>query len=90
MLELYQAEDCPYCQKVREALADLGISYIAHNPRTEGEESTEGGDLRNEQTLIELTKLGGEDQIPFLVDHQRGEMLYESDDIIEYLNEHYS
>ena len=33
MLELYQAEDCPYSTKVREKLADLGISYVIHNPR---------------------------------------------------------
>lgn len=83
MLELYQAEGCPFCTKVRETLTDLGVSYVAHNPRTAG------GEERNAQTLEELVELGGEDQIPFLVDHQRGETLYESDAIIEYLEEHY-
>jgi glutathione S-transferase len=84
MLELYQAEDCPYSATVRETLTELGVSYITHNPRLHG------GDVRNEQTHAELTELGGEDQIPFLVDHQRGEMLYESADIVEYLEDHYS
>jgi glutathione S-transferase len=37
-----------------------------------------------------LTDLGGQDQIPFLVDHQRGITMYESDAIVEYLEENYS
>ena len=44
MLELYQAEDCPFCTEVREKLLELGVSYVIHNPRTAG------GELRNEQT----------------------------------------
>lgn len=84
MLELYQAEDCPHCEKVRQKLMDLGVSYVNHNPRTAG------GSVRNQQTLEEMEKLGGKDQVPFFVDHQRGVQMYESDDIIEYLDEHYS
>ena len=84
MLELYQAEGCPYSQTVREALTDLGVSYVAHNPRLHG------GEVRNEQTHEELTEFGGQDQIPFLVDHQRGITMYESDDIVDYLREHYA
>lgn len=84
MLELYQAEDCPYSQTVREALTDLGVSYVCHNPRRHG------GEVRNEQTHHELVELGGQDQIPFLVDTRRGVTMYESDDIVEYLREHYA
>lgn len=83
MLELYQAEGCPYSEKAREKLTELGLSYVAHNPRSHD------GETLNEQTQDELLAIGGEDQIPFLVDHQRGETLYESDDIVEYLAEHY-
>lgn len=83
MLELYQAEGCPYSQTVRETLTDLGVSYVVHNPRRHG------GAVRNEQTHAELIELGGEDQIPFLVDHQRGVTMYESDGIVAYLREHY-
>ncbi|MFB6359987.1 MAG: glutathione S-transferase N-terminal domain-containing protein [Halobacteriales archaeon] len=83
MLELYQAEGCPYSQKVRRTLTDLGITYITHNPRLHG------GEVKNEQTQDELVTLGGEDQIPFLVDHQREVTMYESDEIISYLQEHY-
>lgn len=83
MLELYQAEGCPYSQKVRRTLTDIGVSYIVHNPRLHG------GEVRNEQTHDELVTVGGEDQIPFLVDHQREATMYESDEIITYLQEHY-
>ena len=50
----------------------------------------EGGDVRNDQTYRELTALGGEDQIPYLVDTEREETLYESDDIVDYLDEQYA
>jgi glutathione S-transferase len=86
MLELYQSETCPYCGKVREKLSDLGVSYVIHNPRLGGKS---GGDVTNEQTYHEMMELGGEDQIPYLVDNSRGEALYESDDIVAYLEEHY-
>jgi glutathione S-transferase len=32
-----------------------------------------------------LRRLGGKDQVPFLVDVDEGVMMYESSDIIEYL-----
>jgi glutathione S-transferase len=83
VLELYQAEDCGYSETVREKLTELSVSYVSHNPRTAA------GETRNEGTHDELLTLGGEDQIPFLVDHQRGVTMYESDDIVAYLEEHY-
>lgn len=83
MLELYQAEGCSYSRKVRETMTDLGLSYVVHNPRTAG------GDVRNEQSHEELLAVGGDDQIPFLVDHEQGERLYESDDIVDHLETHY-
>jgi glutathione S-transferase len=86
MLELYQAEGCPHSTEVREALTDLGVSYVAHNPRLPGEE---GGDVRNEQTRRMLVDVGGEDQIPLLVDTERGETIYGSDDIVDHLERQY-
>ena len=80
----YQAEDCPFCENACEKMTELGLSYVIHNPRT-----TEG-EQRNAQTHEELQTLGGEDQIPFLIDHQRGETMYGSDDVVNYLDEHYS
>lgn len=84
MLELYQADDCPYCEQVREKLMELGVSYINHNPRTAGK------DVRNQQILDEMVSIGGKDEIPFLVDHQYGVELYDSEDIIDYLEENYA
>lgn len=86
MLELYQAEGCPYSTRVRETLTDLGASYVIHNPRRPGDD---GGDVLNRQVRDEMVAVGGEDSIPFLVDHARGETLYESDAIVEYLEENY-
>ncbi|WP_256558653.1 glutathione S-transferase N-terminal domain-containing protein [Natronomonas marina] len=85
MLVLYQSEGCPYCKKVRETMSDLGLSFVAHNPRLPGDE---GGDVTNEVTHAELTA-GGDDQIPYLVDTDRGVTMYESDDIVDYLETHY-
>jgi glutathione S-transferase len=86
MLELYQSEGCPYSGTVRERLSELGISYVAHNPRLPGDA---GGDVTNEVTHEEL-RAGGEDQIPYLVDTERRVTMYGSEDIVDYLDEHYA
>jgi glutathione S-transferase len=87
MLELYQSESCPHSRKARTKLSDLGVSYVAHNPRYPGDQ---GGDVTNEQTHRELSAIGGQDQIPLLVDTDREETVYEADDIVDYLDEHYA
>lgn len=86
MLELYQFETCPYCQKVREKLSRLGVSYVIHNPRLGNSDDHE---ITNQQTYDDLLEKGGIDQVPYLVDTDRETALYESDDIVEYLEEHY-
>lgn len=85
MLELYQSEGCPHSARVREKLSELGVSYIVHNPRLTGDE---GGEVTNEVTHEKLTA-SGEDQIPYLVDTERGVTMYESDAIVAYLEQHY-
>lgn len=37
-----------------------------------------------------LEKLSGSQQVPFLVDAERGVMIGESDDIVEYLDTNYA
>jgi len=59
-------------------------SHQYHNPRTRD------GAALNEQTGKELAALGGADRIPFLVDHQREATMYESDESVTYLDEHYA
>ncbi|ADB62103.1 conserved hypothetical protein [Haloterrigena turkmenica DSM 5511] len=86
MLEFYQAEGCPHSAEVRETLTDLGLSYVIHNPRRPG---SEGGDTLNELTQQAMVDIGGEDAIPFLVDTDRGETRYESEEIVDYLETHY-
>lgn len=85
MLELYQFEGCPHCVKVREKLSELGVSYVLHNPRLGKSHDHE---VTNQQTYDELVE-GGLDQVPYLVDAQRETAMYESDDIVEYLETHY-
>ncbi|HYE60132.1 MAG TPA: glutathione S-transferase N-terminal domain-containing protein [Candidatus Kapabacteria bacterium] len=79
MLELYQFEGCPYCAKVRQKLCDLHLDYICRNVPKDATE-------KRNATII---KLGGKMQVPFLVDQNRGVYMYESDDIIRYLDETY-
>jgi len=87
-LELYQAEGCPYCRKVRKFCTRAGISVVLHNPRTAGSMVTPGR-VTNGMAHEDLTGYG-KDQIPLLVDTERGESIYESTDIIEYLRAHYA
>ncbi|WP_440008904.1 glutathione S-transferase N-terminal domain-containing protein [Halomicrococcus sp. SG-WS-1] len=87
VLELYQAEKCPYCQAVRRFCTQNGLSLTIHNPRTAGTLLT-NGQILNQQRYDEL-RAHGQDQIPLLVDTKRDEVLYESDDIIQYLDNHY-
>ena len=77
MLELYQKENCPFCKKVRDVLNELELDFICRI-------STSGTPQREV-----MLKLGGQAQVPFLVDQSRGVMMYESDDIIAYLRENY-
>lgn len=78
MLELYQKESCSHSRKVRTRLSELGLSWIAHS----AEQGTKPAEV--------LEKISGSQQVPFLVDAERGVMMPESDDIIEYLNKHYA
>jgi len=76
-LELYDFEACPYCRKVREALSELDLDYVAL-PVAKGSPRRE-----------ELVRLGGKTMAPFLHDRNTRTRLYESDDIIAYLNRTY-
>ncbi len=78
MLELYQREECPFCHKVRVALNDLELDFICRISKT--------GSAQREVMM----KLGDKPQVPFLVDQEKGVMLYESDAIVEYLYSNYS
>jgi len=43
--------------------------------------------MADPKNLAELMEKGGKRQVPFLVDEERGVSMYESDDIVEYLEQ---
>jgi glutathione S-transferase len=77
MLELWDFEACPYCRKVREVFCELDLDYRAH-PVAHGSPRRD-----------ELVRIGGKMQVPYLRDPNTRTGLYESDDIITYLNTTY-
>jgi glutathione S-transferase len=77
-LEVYEFESCPYCRKVREVLSILDLdAFIRPCPK--------GGPRFRE----EVKARGGKALFPYLVDPNTGKQLYESDDIVAYLYQHY-
>ena len=78
ILELYQFEECPYCNQVRTALTYLGMTYMIHNvPRMLEERD-------------ELEKVSGQRFVPVLVDPNTDTIIADDDEkAVEYLNEHY-
>jgi len=77
MLELYQFEGCPYCSRVRTKLCDLGIDYIARVvPRDRS--------LRDK-----LEEISGQRSVPVLVDQEHGQIIPDSEMIINYLDRNY-
>jgi glutathione S-transferase len=80
LLELYSAEGCPSCRRVRALLTELDIDYIHRAcPR---------GPSENRKRLVQR---GGKMQVPYLVDPNQGTgvELYESKNICEYLSTNY-
>lgn len=77
MLELYDYEGCPFCRKVREALCELDLDYVARPV------------ARGSKRRKLLKNLGGKVQVPYLVDPNTGTRMYESDDIVAYLDATY-
>ncbi len=77
MLTLYYKPTCPYCLSVLAAnqtiKADLILRNISADPAAKEE----------------LLEKGGKNQTPFLEDTERGVLMYESSDIIDYLHTHY-
>ncbi|MBI1956846.1 MAG: glutathione S-transferase N-terminal domain-containing protein [Candidatus Niyogibacteria bacterium] len=74
MLILYVKTRCPFCEKVLRRARELGIALKEHN-------------IAEPRYLEELMQKGGKRQVPFLVDEERAVSMYESDDIVRYLEE---
>lgn len=77
MLELYQFENCPFCKRVREKLSELEIDYVCRNVQI------------GSRKWEELNRSFPLEQVPFLVDKDRGVSMPESKAIIGYLEKFY-
>jgi len=76
-LELWSFEASPYCRIVRETLCSLEIPYLLHNV---------GKNSPSREAFVERS---GKMQVPFLVDPNRAVEMFESADIVRYLNATY-
>ena len=73
MLILYVKTGCPFCAKVLAAGKELGIEFDEKN-------------IAEPAIADELIKRGGTRMVPYLVDEDACEEMYESDDIVAYLH----
>jgi glutathione S-transferase len=76
-LELWSFEGSPFSRLVREALCELELPYLLHNVG------------RGSPRRAELVRRAGRMQVPFLVDPGAGVELFESADIVAYLEATY-
>lgn len=73
MLLLYKMDGCPYCEKVLKHLEEKNLQFRAL-------------DISDPVNMDELLHLGEKEQVPFLVDTDHNAKMYESDEIIEYVD----
>lgn len=74
MLILYTKDNCSYCEKVKHAFFERGVSYEERN-------------IGNPEFLIEAREHGAR-TMPFLVDTSANVQMGESDTIIDYASEY--
>ena len=72
-LTLYYFPECPFCQKVLKYAGENGIEFNLLDIK------------KDEKNAEDLIKKGGKKQVPALLIDDK--IMYESDDIIEYLKE---
>lgn len=80
-LTLYQYKACPFCVKVRRAMKRMSLPVETKDAK------------RNEQSKEELVSGGGQLKVPCLkIEDDKGEVswMYESSDIINYLEERFA
>ncbi len=79
-LALYQFRACPFCVKVRRAMHALNLNIECRDA------------LDNNQFRQELLEQGGRVKVPCLRIEEAGEVrwMYESNDIIQYLQERFA
>lgn len=78
MLTLYFKKGCPYCKKVLENLHGKTAADFQVHYQHNGDNGKRAREI------------GGKAQFPLLVDAARDVVMYESEDIVRYLNQTYS
>lgn len=76
MFILYIQTGCPYCAIAIGVFDALGLPFESRNIR----------DITHRE---ELLRRGGKIQVPYLVDVSRNVEMYESADIVRYIQTHY-
>ena len=76
MINLYYLSTCPYCKKVIDFLDSSNIEYRLL-------------DINEQENFNKLMKIGKKRQVPFIIDTNTGNVMYESADIIDYLSKEY-
>jgi glutathione S-transferase len=79
LLELYEAEFCPFCRYVREAFTELDLDAVIYPVPKKGQ-----------RFRSKLTKIGGKGTVPFLRDPNTGKEMYDSQAIVDYLYAEYA
>lgn len=77
-LELWAYEPSPFCKIVREAMVELELPHVYHS-------TSRGSGKRDE-----LFKRAGHFQVPYLEDPNTGVKMFESAEIVEYLQATYA
>jgi len=97
-LELYSFESSPYSRPVRELLCELELPYLLRNTAKARWEDMGPPSLRRKlfpdlpvegRNRLRLLERTGRVQVPYLVDANTGTAMYESDDIMRYLERQY-
>jgi glutathione S-transferase len=77
-LELWSFEASPFCRIAREALCSLEIPYLLHNV------------AKNSPSRPAFVERSGKMMVPWLVDPNTGVAMFESAEIVAYLEETYA
>jgi glutathione S-transferase len=77
MLELWSFEASPYCRLVREALCELELPYVLHNV------------AKKSPSRPAFVARSGRMMVPYLADANTGKEMFESADIVRYLERTY-
>ena len=79
LLQLYEFEACPFCRRVREAMSEFDLDAMVYPcPR---------GGTRFRPKVVAM---GGSARFPYLVDPNTDKELFESADIVRYLQDTYA